>query len=133
MGSAALVAFQPEVTPEENSKRMDDAAQKVRTGMVTFAVRDTNLGELKIKEGSIIGLNNGQVTVNCDTAEEAAVLLMKEIVNEDDGLITVYYGDQTREEDARALRDQLEGLYPDCDVEVHRGGRQLYIYLLSVE
>ena len=133
MGIAAVVAFQPEETPEENSKRMDEAAQKVRTGMVTFAVRDTNLDELKIKEGSIIGLNNGQVTVNCDTAEEAAVLLMKEIVNEDDGLITVYYGDQTREEDARALRDQLEGLYPDCDVEVHRGGQQLYFYLLSVE
>lgn len=133
MGIAAVVAFQPEESPEENAKRMDEAAQKVRTGMITYAVRDTNLDDLKIKEGSIIGLNNGQVTVNCDTAEEAAVLLMKEIVSEDDGLITVYYGDKTDEKDAQALRDQLEELYPDCDVEVHRGGQQLYFYLLSVE
>ncbi|NLM85887.1 MAG: DAK2 domain-containing protein, partial [Clostridiales bacterium] len=116
MGIAAVVAFQPEESPEENAKRMDEAAQKVRTGMITYAVRDTNLDDLKIKEGSIIGLNNGQVTVNCDTAEEAAVLLMKEIVSEDDGLITVYYGDKTDEKDAQALRDQLEELYPDCDV-----------------
>ena len=93
----------------------------------------TNLEDLHIKEGSIIGLNNGQVTVNCETAEEAAVLLMKEIVNEDDGLITVYFGEMTKEEDARTLRDQLEEMYPDCDVEVHRGGQQLYFYLLSVE
>ena len=133
MGIAAVVAFQPEELPEENAKRMDEAAQKVRTGMVTFAVRDTRLDDLHIKEGSIIGLNNGQVTVNCDTAQEAAVLLMKEIVNEDDGLITVYYGDKTRKEDAQALRDELELLYPDCDVEVHRGGQLLYYYLLSVE
>ncbi|HPY94632.1 MAG TPA: DAK2 domain-containing protein, partial [Clostridia bacterium] len=133
MGIAAVVAFQPEESPEENQRRMDEAAQKVRTGMVTYAVRDTKLDELEIKEGSIIGLNNGQVTVNCDTAEEAAVLLMKDIVTEDDGLVTVYYGDKTKEKDARALRDQLQELFPDCDVEVHRGGQQLYFYLLSVE
>ena len=133
MGIAAVVAFQPEESPEENQRRMDEAAQKVRTGMVTYAVRDTKLDELEIKEGSIIGLNNCQVTVNCDTAEEAAVLLMKDIVTEDDGLVTVYYGDKTKEKDARALRDQLQELFPDCDVEVHRGGQQLYFYLLSVE
>ncbi len=133
MGIAAVVAFQPEDSPEENTERMNEAAQRVRTGMITYAVRDTNLEDLHIKEGSIIGLNNGQVTVNCETAEEAAVLLMKEIVNEDDGLITVYYGEMTKEEDARTLRDQLEEMYPDCDVEVHRGGQQLYFYLLSVE
>ncbi len=128
-----MVAFQPEDTPDTNTERMNEAAQKVRTGMITYAVRDTDLEGLHIKEGSIIGLNNGQVTVNCETAEEAAILLMKEIVSEEDGLITVYYGDKTREEDARELRDQLEALYPDCDVEVHRGGQQLYFYLLSVE
>lgn len=133
MGIAAVVAFQPEDSPETNAERMNEAAQKVRTGMITYAVRDTDLEGLHIKEGSIIGLNNGQVTVNCETAEEAAILLMKEIVSEEDGLITVYFGEKTREEDARELRDQLETLYPDCDVEVHRGGQQLYFYLLSVE
>ncbi len=133
MGIAAVIAFQPEGTPEENYTRMDEAAQKVRTGMITFAVRDTDLEGMHIKEGSIIGLNNGRITVNSETAEEAAIALMKEIVTEDDGLITIYYGEKTKEKDAKALRDEIEELFPFCDVEVHRGGQQLYFYLLSVE
>lgn len=133
MGIAAVVAFQAEESPEENAKRMDEAAQKVRTGMITYAVRDTDLEDMHIKEGDIIGLNNGQVTVNCASAEEAAILLMKQIVTEDDGLITVYYGDKTKKADAQKVRDDLEELFPDCDVEMHRGGQQLYFYLLSVE
>ncbi len=133
MGIAAVIAFQPEETPETNYSRMDDAAQKVRTGMITFAVRDTDLEGMHIREGSIIGLNNGRITVNSQTAEEAAIALMKEIVTDDDGLITIYYGEKTRAKDAKALRDKIEGMFPFCDVEVHRGGQQLYYYLLSVE
>lgn len=133
MGIAAVVAFQPEDSAEENAQRMDEAAQKVRTGMVTYAVRDTDLDGMHIKEGSIIGLNNGRVTVNCESAQEAAQHLMNEIVTEDDGLITIYYGDQTKQEDAEALHQKIEELYPFCDVEVHRGGQPLYFYLLSVE
>lgn len=133
MGIAAVVAFQSDESPEENFKRMNEAAQKVRTGMITYAVRDSDLEGMHIKEGSIIGLNNGQVTVNCDATEEAAILLMEQIVTEDDGLITVYYGDQTEKSDAQKVRDKLEELYPDCDVEMHRGGQQLYFYILSVE
>lgn len=133
MGIAAVIAFQPEETPETNYSRMDEAAQKVRTGMITFAVRDTDLEGMHIKEGSIIGLNNGRITVNSQTAEEAAIALMKEIVTDDDGLITIYFGEKTKEKDAKALRDIIEGMFPFCDVEVHRGGQQLYYYLLSVE
>lgn len=133
MGIAAVVAFQMEESPEENARRMEEAAEKVRTGMITYAVRNTNMGDMEIKEGSIIGLNNGQITVNCDTAKEAALLLMKQIVTEDDGLITVYYGDKTDKIEAQKVRDELEEMFPDCDVEVHRGGQQLYFYLLSVE
>ncbi len=133
MGIAAVIAFQPEDPPEVNFKRMDEAAQKVRTGMVTFAVRDTDIEGLHIKEGSIIGLNNGRITVNSETAEQAAAELMKEIVTEDDGLITIYYGEKTQKAKAEALKDGIEEQYPFCDVEVHRGGQQLYYYLLSVE
>ncbi|MGI6725146.1 MAG: DAK2 domain-containing protein [Christensenellales bacterium] len=133
MGIAAVVAFQAEDSPQDNTARMNEAAQKVRTGMVTYAVRDSDLDGLHIKEGSIIGLNNGQITVNCDTAEEAGALLMEQIVTAEDGLITVYYGDKTDPDVAKQLRDQLAEKYPDCDVEVHRGGQQLYFYILSVE
>ena len=133
MGIAAIIAFLPEDSPEENEARMNEAAQKVRTGMITFSVRDTDLDAMHIKEGSIIGLNNGRVTVNCESATQAAVALMKEIVTEDDGLITVYYGAQTSQDEAEALGEEIAELYPNCDVEVHRGGQPLYYYLLSVE
>jgi DAK2 domain fusion protein YloV len=133
MGIAAVVAFQPEETPEVNEQRMEEAAQKVRTGMITFAVRDSEVDGLHIKAGSIIGLNNGVVTVSCDSAEEAAFALMEQIVTEDDGLITVYYGEKTRKTDAESLRAEIQAKYDFCDVECHRGGQQLYYYLLSVE
>lgn len=133
MGIAAVVAFQPEASPEENEKRMDEAAQKVRTGMVTYAVRDTELEDMHIKAGDIIGLNNGRITVSGGTAEDAAFALMKEIVTDDDGLITVYYGEETKKEDAGILGERIAAEFPFCDVELHRGGQQLYFYLLSVE
>ena len=133
MGIAAVIAFLPEDSVEDNETRMNEAAQRVRTGMITFSVRDTDLDAMHIKEGSIIGLHNGKVTVNCESATEAAIILMKEIVTEDDGLITVYYGADTKPEEAEALGKEIAGLYPNCDVEVHRGGQPLYYYLLSVE
>ena len=133
MGIAAVIAFLPDDSPEENETRMNEAAEKVRTGMITFSVRDTELDAMHIKEGSIIGLNNGRVTVNCESATEAAVALMKEIVTDDDGLITVYYGAETKPEEAESLGEEIASLYPNCDVEVHRGGQPLYYYLLSVE
>ena len=80
MGIAAVIAFLPEDSVEDNETRMNEAAQRVRTGMITFSVRDTDLDAMHIKEGSIIGLHNGKVTVNCESATEAAIILMKEIV-----------------------------------------------------
>ncbi len=133
MGIAAVVAFQPDAPAEENEERMNAAAQKVRTGTITFAVRDTDLEELHIKEGDVIGLNNGKLTITGCTTTEVAMSLMREIVTGDDGLITVYYGAETREEEAEALADEIRRTYPACDVEVHWGGQPLYYYLLSVE
>ncbi len=133
MGIAAVIAFQPDDTPEENEARMNEAAERVRTGTITYAVRDSHMGDIAIKEGSIIGLNNGEVTVSLDTVEETALELMKQIVTDDDGLITVYYGHDTKAEDAEALGGEIAELYPMCDVEVQHGGQPLYYYLLSVE
>lgn len=133
MGIAAVVAFQPEATAEENERRMQEAAERVHTGTVTYAVRDTDLENMHIKEGSIIGLNNGQVTVNGDDVRQVALELINQIVTGDDGLITVYYGENTKEGDARSLADEISAQYPFCDVEVHSGGQPLYYYLLSIE
>ncbi len=133
MGIAAAVAFQPDLSAEENAERMEEAAQKVRTGTITYAVRDSDFEDMHIAEGDIIGLHNGKVEFRSDNVHDVALELLKAIVTEDDGLITVYYGADTKEEDAEALGAEIEELYPDCDVEVHAGGQPLYYYLLAVE
>jgi len=133
MGIAAAVAFQPELPVEENARRMNEAAQRVRTGTITYAVRDSEFENMHISEGDIIGLHNGAVTMKSDNTRDVALALVKDIVTDDDGLITVYYGADTKEEDANALAAEIEEMYPDCDVEVHSGGQPLYYYLISVE
>ena len=133
MGIAAAIAFQPEATPEENAARMDEAAQRVRTGTVTYAVRDTDLDDLHIKEGDIIGLYNGKIHTVGSSVHDVTRDLMKEIVTDEDELITVYYGKDTSEQDAQALTDEMTQAYPQCDVDMQMGGQPLYYYLVSVE
>ena len=133
MGIAAAIAFQADSTPEENAARMEEAAQRVRTGTVTYAVRDTEYEDLTIKEGDIIGLYNGKIHTVGNSVHDVTRDLMKEIITEDDELITVYYGKDVAEADAQALTDELADLYDDCDVEMQMGGQPLYYYLISVE
>ena len=133
MGIAAVISFQPDLSPEENAEVMNEAAQRVRTGMITYAVRDSEFEDMHITEGDIIGLHNGAVSVRSNDIHEVALELMRTIVSEDDSLITVYYGVDTKKEDAESLGAELQEMYPDCDVEVMYGGQPLYYYLLSVE
>jgi uncharacterized protein len=133
MGIAAVVAFQPDLSPEENARRMDEAAQRVRTGTVTYAVRDSDFENLHISEGDIIGLHNGRVSFKASTVHDVAMQLIDVLVTGDDGLITIYYGADTTPEDAAKLGEEISALHPDCDVEVHRGGQPLYYYLISIE
>lgn len=133
MGIAAAVTFQPEQSAEDNAAAMEEAAQRVRTGTVTYAVRDTDLDDLHINEGDIIGLYNGQIHTVGNNVHDVTRDLMKAIVTDDDELITVYYGKDTAEADAQALTDELADLYGDCDVEMQMGGQPLYYYLVSVE
>jgi len=133
MGIAAVVAFQPDLSPDENAKRMEEAAQRVRTGTVTYAVRDSDFENLHISEGDIIGLLNGRVTLKASDIQQVALELVNSLVTSEDGLITVYYGADTPQPDAERLCDEIATRYPDCDVEVHKGGQPLYYYLISVE
>ncbi|MBQ6255709.1 MAG: DAK2 domain-containing protein [Clostridia bacterium] len=133
MGIAAAVAFQPDLPAEENAARMEEAAQRVRTGTITYAVRDSEFEDMHINEGDIIGLHNGKVAYKADNVHDVAIELVKAIVTEDDGLITIYYGQDTKEEEAQALAEEIGELCPDCDVEVHAGGQPLYYYLIAVE
>ncbi len=133
MGIAGIIAYQETASNEDNVKTMENAAQRVRTCTVTYAVRDSEIEGLKIKKDDIIGLNNGKVEEKGSDQQLVAKELMKKIVTEDDELITVYYGHDVSEETAQQLTDELADLFPDCDVEMHRGGQPLYYYLISVE
>ena len=133
MGIAAAVAFQPDLSGEENAVRMDQAAQRVRTGTVTFAVRDSEYNGVKIHEGDVIGMYNGQIQYAGSDVHDVVMEMMPAIVTEDDELITVYFGQETTEEAAQKVTEEIAEAYPDCDVECHRGGQPLYYYLISVE
>lgn len=133
MGIAAAVAFQPDGSPEDNAARMEEAAQHVKTGTVTFAVRDSEYNGVQIKQGDYIGLHNGQIEYAGDNVHDVVMEMMKAVVEEGDELITVYYGADISGEDAQKLTDEIAGVYSDCDVECHMGGQPLYYYLISVE
>ena len=132
-GITAMINFIPEETPEENEKRMIEEIQNVKTGQVTYAVRDTKIDDKEIHEGDIMGIGDqGILAVGKDIAETTKAM-MKELVDEDSEIIGVYYGEEVSEEDAQKLGDDLAALYPNAEVEVHAGGQPIYYYVISVE
>lgn len=133
MGIAAAVAFQPDVNSEENAARMEEAAQRVKTGTVTYAVRDSEYNGVTIKQGDIIGLHNGKIEYSGSSIHDVVMEMMKAVVDDEDELITVYFGADTTEEDAEQIAAEIGDAYPNCDVECHMGGQPLYYYLISVE
>ena len=133
MGIAAAIAFQNEAEPDDNMQRMIGAAQHVKTAMVTYAIRDSEYNGIEIKQGDIIGLHNGQIEFSGHSIHDVVLEMMKEIITDEDELITVYYGADVKEEEARQIAEEIEKQYEDCDVEYHNGGQPLYYYLISVE
>ena len=133
MGIAAAIAFQNDAEPDENMQRMTEASQHVKTAMVTYAIRDSEYNGIEIKQGDIIGLHNGQIEFSGQSVHDVVLDMMKEIVTDEDELITVYYGADVSEADAKAIAEEIEEQYGDCDVEYHNGGQPLYYYLISVE
>ena len=133
MGIAAAIAFQNDLEPDENVERMNEAAQHVKTGMVTYAIRDSEYNGIAIKQGDIIGLHNGKIEFSGSSIHEVVMQMMKKIITDEDELITVYYGADVKEEDAREIAGEIESEYDACDVECHNGGQPLYYYLISVE
>ena len=133
MGIAAAIAFQNDQDPDENVRRMDEASQHVKTAMVTYAIRDSEYNGIQIKQGDIIGLHNGQIEYSGSSIHDVVMEMMKNIITDEDELITVYYGADVSESDAEAISSDIEKSYDFCDVECHNGGQPLYYYLISVE
>lgn len=132
-GIAALIAFDEELNMEENLKNMKDSIEFVKTGQVTFSVRDTVIEEKEISKDDIMGIFDGKIEVIGNSVQEVAYELVKTMVNDDNGLITIFYGNELSEEDANELASRLGEEFKDIDIEVIFGGQPLYYYLVSVE
>lgn len=130
---SALVGFNPEATAEENEANMLEALSYVKSGQVTFAVRDTVMNGIEIREGNIIGIAEKEMIAAGDEVDEVAKKLVEKLVDEDSAIITLFYGEDVTEEQAEELRGELEEKFEDIDVELYYGGQPLYYYLISVE
>ena len=132
-GITALISFQPDMTGEENLEGMMEAVSMVKTGQVTYAVRDTHIDDKEIHQGDIMGIGDaGILSVGQDIAETTLEML-EQLVDDDSELISLYYGQDVTEEEADAFTQEVEKLYPDIDVDVHCGGQPIYYYVLAVE
>ena len=106
---------------------------RIRTGQITYAVRNTNIDGMEIHEGDIMGIgDSGMLAVGQDV-NETVLETLKRMVNDESELISVYSGEDVTEEDAAALADKVRAAFPDCEVELNDGGQPIYYYLLSVE
>ena len=132
-GITALLSFNLEADIEENLEVMKEAIANVKTAQVTYAVRDTEINDTKINKDDIIGISKGKIVSIGNDIEEVAFKLLKNIIDEDSSLITIFYGNGTEEDKAIELSNKIEEEFDDCDVEVVFGGQPLYYYIFSIE
>jgi DAK2 domain fusion protein YloV len=132
-GLAALIAYNPELPIDENNNLMLKAIEQVKTGQVTYAVRDSNFDNQQIQEGDFMGLSNGTIMTVGKDIETVTQDLLKHMVDEDDEIITLLYGKDAEEETTNQILAFLEDTYPDIEVELLDGGQPLYYYIISVE
>ncbi len=132
-GFAAALEFNPEASAEENKTNMIHALDNVKAGQVTYAVRNTTLNGFSIKEGDIIGLDDKKILAKSQSVEETTLKLIGKMKEEFHQMITLYYGEDVKAEDAEALCAAIAEKYPDCDVDYHSGGQSVYYYILSLE
>lgn len=132
-GITALINFIPEQSVEENKERMLEEIENVKTGQVTYAVRDTVIDDKEIKEGDYMGIGDaGILSVDADITT-AFTEMVSAMVSEDSAIVSVYYGEDVTEEDAQALASAIEEQFPDLEVELQMGGQPVYYYIVSVE
>ena len=132
-GITAIINFMPDADAAANEEAMLEAIQNVKTGQVTYAVRDTHVDDKEIHEGDIMGIGDKGILAVGTEVEETAKEMLALLVDEDSELISLYYGEEVSEEDAQKFTAEVEELYPDVDVDAHFGGQPIYYYVLAVE
>ncbi|WP_153720466.1 DAK2 domain-containing protein [Sporosarcina cascadiensis] len=132
-GLAAILAFNPEATVEKNALAMREAASYVKTGQVTYAVRDTSIDGVTIRKDDFMGIAQGKITSSNPSLEEVTKKLIASMIDEEDEIVTVIYGEDVSSEDAKEIGSYIEEQFDHVDVELYAGKQPLYPYIFSVE
>ena len=132
-GITAIINYVPEEDAKANEEMMKEEIQNVKTGQVTYAVRDTHIDDKEIHEGDIMGIGDAGILSVGQSVEATTKEMLSLMADEDSELISIYYGQDIQEEDAEKLASEIEELYPEADVDLHCGGQPIYYYVLSVE
>lgn len=132
-GMAAILAFNPTLSAEQNEKAMTAALSQVKTGQVTFAVRDTTIDGVTIEKDDYMGISDGKIVVSEKDKLSVTKQLINALIDEDSEIVTILYGEEATEEEVEAIITYVEETYPDVEVEVHNGGQPLYPFIFSVE
>ncbi len=132
-GITALVNFIPDYSAKENEEAMNAEIQNVKTGQVTYAVRDTEIDGKTIKQGDYMGVGDKTILSVGNDLRAAALDMVKEMVDEDSAMVSIYFGEEISEEEAAKLAEEIENACPELEVEVNNGGQPIYYYIISVE
>jgi len=132
-GLSALLAFNPELGLEENVKAMEEASRNVKTGQVTYAVRDTSIDGLAIEKGDFMGIYEKTIVAKDKSKLEAAKKLLDQMIDEEDEILTILQGEDASENEVDQLVQHVENHYEHIEIEVHNGNQPLYSYIFSVE
>ena len=132
-GITALINFIPDQSAEENAERMTEELENVKTGQVTYSVRDTLIDDKQIKQCDYMGIGDKSILAVGKDIKSTTEDMVAEMIDEESAIICIYYGEEVTEEDANALGAALEEKYPEVEVEIHFGGQPIYYYVISVE
>ena len=132
-GITAVINYVPDMGPEENEATMSEEITRVKTGEVTYAVRDTMIDDKEIKQGDYMGIGDAGILAVGSDIEEVSFQMIEAMMEEDLELISIYYGADTTEEAAQKLKERVEERYPSCDIELQYGGQPIYYYIISAE
>lgn len=132
-GIAALISYVHEGDPKENEANMSEQMMMVKSGEITYAVRDTSIGGVELKQGDIMGIGDAGIISVKPNVDEAVLEMLGKLVDEESGLVSLYYGADVAESDANALKEKVTEAYPDVEIELQSGGQPVYYYIVSVE
>ncbi len=132
-GIGAVLAFDGSASIEENINNMTVPISQVKTGLVTFAARDSEFDDMQINSGDIMGMEEDKITVLGDNPNDVATQIIAKLIDKNSYVITIFYGEDINDNIAESLSNEIGALYPKCDIMVHNGGQPLYYYIISVE